>query len=45
MKRVLTFVAIVVLLPMAVAAQVPPTPPGTTGPGPGGGPADPAAAA
>ena len=27
MKRVLTFVAIVVLLPMAVAAQVPPTPP------------------
>ena len=27
MKRVLTFVAIVVLLPMAVAAQVPPPPP------------------
>ncbi|HYN09290.1 MAG TPA: HEAT repeat domain-containing protein [Vicinamibacterales bacterium] len=27
MKRVLMFVAIVVLLPMAVAAQVPPTPP------------------
>ena len=29
MKRVLTFVAMVVLLPMTVVAQVPPTPPAT----------------
>jgi HEAT repeat protein len=34
MKRVLTFVAIVVLLPMAVAAQVPPTPPVPPAPAP-----------
>ena len=38
MKRVLTFVAIVVLLPMAVAAQVPPTPPAPPAPAPVVGP-------